>query len=191
MIVTTEVLRSMLYKGADLIRDVEWVIFDEVHYINDAERGVVWEEVIIMLPEHVNYIFLSATAPNVEEFAEWIGRTKRKKVYVTKTFYRPVPLEHYIYTADDMFRIVDERGTFLTAGLKAARDTLKAVQSKSKTPERKQISDRSSWSKLIKDLKGKGLLPVVVFAFSKKICEECAYGLPKIDLNDASEVRPG
>ena len=49
------------YRGADLIRDVEWVIFDEVHYINDAERGVVWEEVIIMLPKHVNLILLSAT----------------------------------------------------------------------------------------------------------------------------------
>jgi antiviral helicase SKI2 len=64
LIMTTEILRSMLYKGADLIRDVEYVIFDEVHYINDAERGVVWEEVIIMLPDHINLIFLSATIPN-------------------------------------------------------------------------------------------------------------------------------
>jgi antiviral helicase SKI2 len=68
LIVTTEILRSMLYKGADLIRDVEWVIFDEVHYINDLERGVVWEEVIIMLPAHVNIILLSATVPNTFEF---------------------------------------------------------------------------------------------------------------------------
>jgi len=80
----------MLYKGADLIRDVEFVIFDEVHYVNDAEvrssvgkvlyllivlkqRGVVWEEVIIMLPDHVNIILLSATVPNAQEFAEWVG----------------------------------------------------------------------------------------------------------------------
>lgn len=63
----------MLYRGADLIRDVEWVIFDEVHYINDPERGVVWEEVIIMLPEHVNIILLSATIPNAMEFADWVG----------------------------------------------------------------------------------------------------------------------
>ena len=96
---TTEILRSMLYKGADLIRDVEFVIFDEVHYVNDAEvcgrfymdfvspiifflscppivnlqRGVVWEEVIIMLPDHVNIILLSATVPNAEEFADWVG----------------------------------------------------------------------------------------------------------------------
>jgi hypothetical protein len=63
----------MLYKGADLIRDLEWVIFDEIHYINDPDRGVVWEEVIIMLPEHVGFIFLSATVPNTYEFADWVG----------------------------------------------------------------------------------------------------------------------
>ncbi|KAF6153463.1 hypothetical protein GIB67_027330 [Kingdonia uniflora] len=61
LIMTTEILRSMLYRGADIIRDIEWVIFDEVHYVNDVERGVVWEEVIIMLPRHVNIILLSAT----------------------------------------------------------------------------------------------------------------------------------
>jgi len=60
-------------QGADLIRDVEWVIFDEVHYVNDLERGVVWEEVIIMLPEHVGIVLLSATVPNTKEFADWVG----------------------------------------------------------------------------------------------------------------------
>eukprot|EP00239_Pterosperma_sp_CCMP1384_P011570 CAMPEP_0197863068 /NCGR_PEP_ID=MMETSP1438-20131217/40267_1 /TAXON_ID=1461541 /ORGANISM="Pterosperma sp., Strain CCMP1384" /LENGTH=192 /DNA_ID=CAMNT_0043480827 /DNA_START=26 /DNA_END=601 /DNA_ORIENTATION=+ len=89
LIMTTEILRSMLYKGADLIRDIEWVIFDEVHYVNDAERGVVWEEVIIMLPAHVNLVLLSATVPNVFDFADWVGRTKQKKIYVTGTLRRP------------------------------------------------------------------------------------------------------
>ena len=56
LIMTTEILRSMLYNGSDIIRDLEWVIFDEVHYINDAERGVVWEEVLILLPDHVNMV---------------------------------------------------------------------------------------------------------------------------------------
>lgn len=73
LIMTTEILRSMLYRGADLIRDVEFVIFDEVHYVNDLERGVVWEEVIIMLPAHVTLILLSATVPNTKEFADWVG----------------------------------------------------------------------------------------------------------------------
>lgn len=72
----------MLYRGADLIRDVEWVVFDEVHYVNDQDRGVVWEEVIIMLPPHIGIVMLSATVPNVKDFAEWVGRTKRRKIYI-------------------------------------------------------------------------------------------------------------
>lgn len=70
IIMTTEVLRSMLYKGSSKLRDLEWVILDEVHYINDAERGVVWEEVLIMLPSHVRIIMLSATVPNYMEFSD-------------------------------------------------------------------------------------------------------------------------
>ncbi|KAK9679429.1 Antiviral helicase ski2, partial [Basidiobolus ranarum] len=85
LIMTTEILRSMLYRGADLIRDVEFVIFDEVHYVNDSERGVVWEEVIIMLPAHVSLILLSATVPNTKEFADWVGRTKKRDIYVIST----------------------------------------------------------------------------------------------------------
>lgn len=94
LIMTTEILRSSLYNGADVIRDVEWVVFDEAHYINDADRGVVWEESIILLPDHVNMIFLSATTPNVVDIADWIGRTKQKKVFIMSTQYRPVPLEY-------------------------------------------------------------------------------------------------
>jgi antiviral helicase SKI2 len=82
MIMTTEVLQSMLYNDSNYVQDVEWVIFDEVHYINDPERGHVWEEVIIKLPDTVSIVMLSATVPNYKEFAEWVGRTKQKKVYV-------------------------------------------------------------------------------------------------------------
>ena len=105
LIMTTEILRSMLYKGADIIRDIEWVIFDEVHYVNDAERGVVWEEVIIMLPDHIKLLLLSATVPNVLEFANWVGKTKQKRVYVTGTNKRPVPLEHSLYFGGNFYRV--------------------------------------------------------------------------------------
>lgn len=94
LVMTTEILREMLYNGSDVIRDVEWVVFDEAHYINDADRGVVWEEAIILLPDHVNMVFLSATTPNVAEIADWIGRSKNKKVFIMSTSYRPVPLEY-------------------------------------------------------------------------------------------------
>ena len=120
LIMTTEILRSMLYRGADLLRDVEYVIFDEVHYVNDLERGVVWEEVIIMLPEHVTLILLSATVPNTYEFASWVGRTKKKDIYVISTPKRPVPLEHYLWAGKEMHKIVDENKRFLDRGWKEA-----------------------------------------------------------------------
>lgn len=120
LIMTTEILRSMLYRGADLLRDVEFVIFDEVHYVNDLERGVVWEEVIIMLPEHVTLILLSATVPNTYEFASWVGRTKKKDVYVISTPKRPVPLEHYLWADKAMHKIVDADKKFLDKGWKEA-----------------------------------------------------------------------
>ncbi|KAF3029433.1 hypothetical protein E8E15_010071 [Penicillium rubens] len=134
LIMTTEILRSMLYRGADLIRDVEFVIFDEVHYVNDQERGVVWEEVIIMLPEHVTLILLSATVPNTREFASWVGRTKKKDIYVISTHKRPVPLEHYLWAGKSKHKIVDSNKRFLETGWKAAddilsgRDKLKAMK---------------------------------------------------------------
>ncbi|PHH90992.1 hypothetical protein CDD83_2013 [Cordyceps sp. RAO-2017] len=120
LIMTTEILRSMLYRGADLIRDVEFVIFDEVHYVNDFERGVVWEEVIIMLPEHVSLILLSATVPNTYEFASWVGRTKQKDIYVISTSKRPVPLEHYLWAGKNIHRIVDADKKFVDNGWKDA-----------------------------------------------------------------------
>ncbi|RKF75046.1 putative ATP-dependent RNA helicase [Golovinomyces cichoracearum] len=137
LIMTTEILRSMLYRGADLIRDVEFVIFDEVHYVNDLERGVVWEEVIIMLPEHVTLILLSATVPNTYEFASWVGRTKKKNIYVISTPKRPVPLEHYLWTGNDMIKIVDSEKRFIEKGWKEANDAIsgKERQKLSKTPE--------------------------------------------------------
>ena len=124
LIMTTEILRSMLYRGADLIRDVEFVIFDEVHYVNDLERGVVWEEVIIMLPEHVSLILLSATVPNTLEFASWVGRTKKKEIYVISTAKRPVPLEHYLWAGKAMYRIVDANKAFDEKAWKEAHDVL-------------------------------------------------------------------
>ncbi|KAJ3295595.1 hypothetical protein HK104_002499, partial [Borealophlyctis nickersoniae] len=128
LVMTTEILRSMLYRGADLIRDVEFVIFDEVHYVNDIERGVVWEEVIIMLPAHVTLILLSATVPNTKEFADWVGRTKQKDIYVISTLKRPVPLEHFLYVDKEIYKIVDANKKFLATGWKSAHDALTSTR---------------------------------------------------------------
>ena len=144
LIMTTEILRSMLYRGADLIRDVEFVIFDEVHYVNDLERGVVWEEVIIMLPEHVTLICLSATVPNTYEFASWVGRTKKKDIYVISTPKRPVPLEHYIWADKKMFKIVDSNKSFIQKGYKDANDAMsgrdKIIAAEQKAKEKEEAA---------------------------------------------------
>ncbi|XP_032067231.1 helicase SKI2W [Thamnophis elegans] len=202
LIMTTEILRSMLYNGSDVLRDLEWVIFDEVHYINDSERGVVWEEVLIMLPDHVNIILLSATVPNTLEFADWIGRIKRKKIYVISTLKRPVPLEHYLYTGNsqktqnELFLLVDARGTFLTKGYYDAVDAKKDRSSKhSQTFGAKQPmhagagpgQDKNIWLSLIDMLRKKDQLPVVAFTFSRNRCDENASMLTTIDLTTATE----
>jgi antiviral helicase SKI2 len=200
LIMTTEILRSMLYRGADLIRDVEWVIFDEVHYVNDAERGVVWEEVIIMLPEHINLILLSATVPNTFEFADWVGRTKQKNVYVISTLKRPVPLEHFLYTGNsvetskELFKLVDQHGRLLNDGYKKANAAKTARQSdrdKSFGAKNRHSagagSEKGLYVSLTKMLQAKGLHPCVIFTFSKKRCETNADALMSLDMNTAQE----
>ena len=107
LIMTTEVLRSMLYNNSPGLQDVEWVILDEIHYINDAERGVVWEEVLILLPPRIKVIMLSATVPNCMEFAEWVGAIRNQTVYVEYTINRPTPLEHSVYTKGFLIKIMD------------------------------------------------------------------------------------
>ena len=82
---TTEILQNSLYKNSELLNQVEWVIFDEIHYINDNERGHVWEEILILLPKGIGIIMLSATIPNYMEFAQWVGEIKQAKVYVQNT----------------------------------------------------------------------------------------------------------
>jgi superfamily II RNA helicase len=88
---------------------------------------VVWEEVIIMLPDHVNLILLSATVPNTKEFASWVGRTKKKDIYVISTPKRPVPLEFHLWANKKIFKIVDANGKFLTQGYPPPPSPLMAV----------------------------------------------------------------
>uniref|UniRef100_A0A3Q1G5P9 SKI2 subunit of superkiller complex n=1 Tax=Acanthochromis polyacanthus TaxID=80966 RepID=A0A3Q1G5P9_9TELE len=201
LIMTTEILRSMLYNGSEVIRDLEWVIFDEVHYINDAERGVVWEEVLIMLPDHVSIILLSATVPNALEFSEWIGRIKKRHIYVISTVKRPVPLEHYLYTGNstktqkEMFLLVDATGNFLTKGYYAAVDakkerTSKHAQSfgtKNKSQNTSASQDRAVWLTLLHFLSQRQQTPVVAFTFSRTRCDENARSLDSMDLTTSIE----
>ena len=84
----------------DINNDLACVIFDEIHYINDPERGKVWEESIMMLPDHVLIVMLSATINKAEKFAGWIQNIKKKQISMTMTNKRVVPLNHYSYIQD-------------------------------------------------------------------------------------------
>ncbi|MEZ0235354.1 MAG: DEAD/DEAH box helicase, partial [Actinomycetota bacterium] len=94
VVMTTEVLRNMLYERSDTLQGLESVVMDEVHYLQDPYRGAVWEEVLIHLATSVGVVCLSATISNAEEFGEWI-RTLRGETRVIIEETRPVPLEHH------------------------------------------------------------------------------------------------
>lgn len=111
IIMTTEILQSMLYRGSEVMREIGWVIFDEIHYMRDKERGRVWEETIILLPDSVHFVFLSATIPNACQFAEWVSMLHSQPCHVVYTDYRPVPLQHYVYPCGGagLHLVVDEK----------------------------------------------------------------------------------
>ncbi|CAI5509434.1 unnamed protein product [Closterium sp. Naga37s-1] len=126
LVMTTEILRSMLYRGSDFVREVGWIIFDEVHYLRDKERGVVWEESIVMAPKSSRFVFLSATVPNAREFAEWVAKVHQQPCHIVYTDYRPTPLQHYIFPAGGMglFLAVDEKGKFREASFQKAMNAV-------------------------------------------------------------------
>ncbi|KAM8707202.1 hypothetical protein ACLKA7_011319 [Drosophila subpalustris] len=202
LIMTTEILRSMLYCGSDITRDLEYVIFDEVHYINNPERGHVWEEIIILLPDHVNIIMLSATVPNTMELADWVGSTKKRKVYVISTLKRPVPLMHYLYTGaggksrDDIFLLVDAQGKYLQGNYERAVERKKEMSSaktgggggggaSSNYVNSKQ--EQYIWTGMIDFLKRNQKMPVVAFTLSRNRCDANVMALKSVDLNTAKE----
>jgi ATP-dependent RNA helicase DOB1 len=104
----------MLYRGSEIMREVAWVVFDEIHYMRDKERGVVWEETIILLPHTVRYVFLSATIPNAMQFAEWVCKSHEQPCHVVYTDFRPTPLQHYLFPAggEGIYLVVNEKGEF-------------------------------------------------------------------------------
>ncbi|KAK6638723.1 hypothetical protein RUM43_006990 [Polyplax serrata] len=198
LIMTTEILRSMLLAQNEIIRDLEYVIFDEVHYINNLNRGHVWEEVVILLPQQVRMVMLSATVPNTLQFADWVGRTKQQKMYVISTSQRPVPLEHFLYTGsggnskDERFLILSANNEFQKQGYLEAIEAKKKRENKLKkgAKERSQVGrkqDTTIWVALIEHLQKFDKLPMVAFVLSRKRCDACAESLASTDLTTAKE----
>uniref|UniRef100_A0A671PUW2 Exosome RNA helicase MTR4 n=1 Tax=Sinocyclocheilus anshuiensis TaxID=1608454 RepID=A0A671PUW2_9TELE len=199
LVMTTEILRSMLYRGSEVMREVAWVIFDEIHYMRDSERGVVWEETIILLPDNVHHVFLSATIPNARQFAEWICHLHKQPCHVVYTDYRPTPLQHYIFPAggDGLHLVVDENGEFREDNfntamqvLRDAGDTGGNVGGKWDPKGRKGgTKGPSNVFKIVKMIMERNFQPVIIFSFSKKECEAYALQVAKLDFNTGDEKK--
>lgn len=204
LVMTTEILRSMLYRGSEIMREVGWVIFDEIHYMRDKTRGVVWEETIIMLPDKVRYVFLSATIPNAFQFAEWIAKIHHQACHVVYTDFRPTPLQNYFYPCGGKgaSMVVDEKGNFNEHNFNMvmkevgerkgseSNDVNAKMKGKGKNKKINKggSSDESSdIYKIIKMTIKKKFNPVIVFNFSKREVEALAIKVSTLDFNDDSE----
>ncbi|KAL3868895.1 hypothetical protein ACJMK2_041651 [Sinanodonta woodiana] len=193
LVMTTEILRSMLYRGSEIMREVGWVIFDEIHYMRDKERGVVWEETIILLPDNVHYVFLSATIPNARQFAEWICHLHKQPCHVVYTDFRPTPLQHYIYPSggDGIHLVVDENGEFREENFNMAmavlRDAGDAAKGDLKGRKGGFKNNESNCFKIVKMIMERKFAPVIVFSFSRKDCEAYALQMSKLDFNTEEE----
>lgn len=193
LVMTTEILRSMLYRGSEIMREVAWVVFDEIHYMRDPERGVVWEETIILLPDNVHYVFLSATIPNAMQFAEWICRTHKQPCHVVYTNFRPTPLQHYLFPAggEGIHLVVDEKSQFREKNFEKAmlslQHTSDEATDKNKKNANKGKKEVSDIYKIIKMIMTKNHNPVIVFSFSKRDCESLALSVSKLEFNSEEE----
>ena len=159
--------------------------------MRDRERGVVWEETMILCSPNIRYVFLSATIPNAQDFAEWICRIKKQPCHVVYTDFRPVPLQHYIFPsgAEGIYLIVDEKGKFREENFKKALSSMSSgVESFVKDQKKiKKNTDGSDLNKIIKLIVEKKLNPVIVFSFSKRDVEGYAMSMLKLDLTTDEE----
>uniref|UniRef100_A0A7E4VDN8 Superkiller viralicidic activity 2-like 2 n=1 Tax=Panagrellus redivivus TaxID=6233 RepID=A0A7E4VDN8_PANRE len=194
IVMTTEILRSMLYRGSSMMHEIGWVIFDEIHYMRDKERGVVWEETIIMLADSVHYVFLSATIPNALQFASWVCSLHHQPCHVVYTDYRPTPLQHFIYPVGStgLFEVVGTDGRFRAEKFNEAMRNLSSGDStdaggRQASGRRRDPAMDNNVLKMISTIKERDMLPCIVFSFSRKECEGYASTLKDINFtaNDA------
>ncbi|XP_062094055.1 DExH-box ATP-dependent RNA helicase DExH10 [Humulus lupulus] len=203
LVMTTEILRGMLYRGSEVLKEVAWVIFDEIHYMKDRERGVVWEESIIFLPPAIKMVFLSATMSNATEFAEWICNLHKQPCHVVYTDFRPTPLQHYVFPVggSGLYLVVDENEQFREDNFVKLQDTFSKQKdfgdSKGHRGSNGKPSGRiakggpasggSDIFKIVKMIMERKLQPVIIFSFSRRECEQHAMSMSKLDFNTQEE----
>ncbi|WP_030251997.1 DEAD/DEAH box helicase [Streptomyces violens] len=209
IVMTTEVLRNMLYAGSQALNGLGYVVMDEVHYLSDRFRGAVWEEVIIHLPDSVTLVSLSATVSNAEEFGDWLD-TVRGDTEVIVSEHRPVPLWQHVLAGRRMYDLFEERdGAEPGQGKREVNpDLVRLARMENSRPtfgrdkrrgrnnlreadrerERRQRSRiwTPSRAEVIDRLDNEGLLPAITFIFSRAGCEsavqQCLYS--GLRLND-------
>ena len=169
MVMTTEVLRNMLYTNSSTLINLGYVVMDEVHYLADKFRGAVWEEVLIHLMESVQVISLSATVSNAEEFGEWL-QAVRGDTEIVVSENRPVPLYQHVLIGNRLIDLFNEDGGVNQALFKSEREALRRIR----TPRhRGRIDDenRLGRAEVIEKLQFNQMLPVITFIFSRQGCD--------------------
>jgi ATP-dependent RNA helicase HelY len=190
VVMTTEVLRNMLYAGSELLRDLSCVVMDEVHFLADRSRGAVWEEVIIHLPLDVRMISLSATVSNAEEFGDWLLAV-RGDTDVIVSEDRPVPLDQHVIVRHRLFELFEDPAA--VAEGRAARVNPELVEAarggsrrvapqgrydRGRSDHRRpgpgvgRLEDRVPRPEVIRILGERNLLPAIAFIFSRAGCEQ-------------------
>ncbi len=171
LVMTTEVLRNMLYANSSTLTNLGSVVMDEVHYLADKFRGAVWEEVLIHLMESVQVISLSATVSNAEEFGEWLGEIRGATEVIVSEI-RPIPLYQHVLIGDRMIDLFSEPGRVNPEILGLEREALRRV--KSPRGRRDRFNDnesRLSRAEIIEKLQRENLLPAITFIFSRVGCD--------------------
>lgn len=168
VVMTTEILRNMIYANSSTIEKLRYVVMDEVHYLADKFRGAVWEEILIHLSESVQVVSLSATVSNAEEFGEWL-QTVRGETEIIVSEIRPVPLYQHVLFGNRLLDLFDESMKLNPELTKLERDTYRQVRGnwrdKPKGPK------ALSRPEVIEKLDRESLLPAITFIFSRKACD--------------------
>ncbi len=175
LVMTTEVMRNMLLQTPWQLDSVDCVIFDEVHYLADTERGTTWEEAIILCPEHIQLVCLSATVSNAEEIAAWIGRTHRPIRLITHNE-RAIPLALYYYLDKKLRLIIDHTGERVATYPDAGGEVRRRMAHGGMTPQQRrqaELDEPQPWEILLA-MNAQEMLPAIYFLFSRRDCEDYA-----------------